>query len=176
MPYSNELKSTFYNTLDYTCYEDVFPSNSSKQVFHTEPFSTSFSETLYPNQANNSPPLSPLCFSDSDTPNNQLMADSPCSQFLGSPYQDPSFIINDAWTSELLFGKVQVSTPKKKKIHTCPYCNHTSNRANNMREHTLIHNPNRPKPFCCTLCDRAFARKHDMKRHVISCKKRSERR
>lgn len=60
---------------------------------------------------------------------------------------------------------------RRAKIHKCPYCNHTSNRANNMREHTQIHNPNRPKPHACKLCNRAFARKHDMNRHYISCKK-----
>ncbi|CAO3697688.1 hypothetical protein G6F70_008029 [Rhizopus microsporus] len=64
-----------------------------------------------------------------------------------------------------------VATTKRGKIHKCPYCDHTSNRANNMREHTQIHNPNRPKPFCCKICKRAFARKHDMKRHYLSCKK-----
>ncbi|KAG0746310.1 hypothetical protein G6F57_004073 [Rhizopus arrhizus] len=64
-------------------------------------------------------------------------------------------------------------TKRGTKIHRCPYCNHTSNRANNMREHVQIHNPNRPKPFCCKICDRAFARKHDMKRHYLSCKKYS---
>jgi hypothetical protein len=63
---------------------------------------------------------------------------------------------------------------RRAKIHHCPYCNHTSNRANNMREHVQIHNPNRPKPHACKLCGRAFARKHDMNRHYISCKKQLE--
>lgn len=69
--------------------------------------------------------------------------------------------------------KPYTTTPsgRRAKIHKCPYCNHTSNRANNMREHTQIHNPNRPKPHVCKLCNRAFARKHDMNRHYISCKK-----
>lgn len=69
--------------------------------------------------------------------------------------------------------KIQMTTPsgRRAKIHKCPYCNHTSNRANNMREHTQIHNPNRPKPYACKLCNRAFARKHDMNRHHIACKK-----
>lgn len=69
--------------------------------------------------------------------------------------------------------KPYTTTPsgRRAKIHKCPYCNHTSNRANNMREHTQIHNPNRPKPHACKLCNRAFARKHDMNRHYISCKK-----
>ncbi|KAI7904166.1 uncharacterized protein BX663DRAFT_504158 [Cokeromyces recurvatus] len=58
-----------------------------------------------------------------------------------------------------------------KKIHSCPHCSHTSNRANNMREHIQIHNPNRPKPYACKLCNRPFARKHDMNRHYLSCKK-----
>lgn len=69
--------------------------------------------------------------------------------------------------------KINMTTPsgRRAKIHKCPYCNHTSNRANNMREHTQIHNPNRPKPHACKLCNRAFARKHDMNRHHIACKK-----
>ncbi|KAI8646677.1 hypothetical protein BD408DRAFT_234733 [Parasitella parasitica] len=60
---------------------------------------------------------------------------------------------------------------RKAKVHKCPYCHHTSNRANNMREHVQIHDPNRPKPHACKLCSRAFARKHDMNRHYLSCKK-----
>ncbi|CEP12247.1 hypothetical protein [Parasitella parasitica] len=60
---------------------------------------------------------------------------------------------------------------RKAKIHKCPYCHHTSNRANNMREHIQIHDPNRPKPHACKLCSRPFARKHDMNRHYLSCKK-----
>ncbi|GAA5815184.1 hypothetical protein MFLAVUS_008690 [Mucor flavus] len=69
--------------------------------------------------------------------------------------------------------KINMTTPsgRRAKIHKCPYCSHTSNRANNMREHIQIHNPNRPKPHACKLCNRAFARKHDMNRHYISCKK-----
>lgn len=67
---------------------------------------------------------------------------------------------------------VKSTTPsgRKAKIHKCPYCQHTSNRANNMREHIQIHDPNRPKPHTCKLCRKSFARKHDMNRHVISCK------
>ncbi|KAL9537510.1 hypothetical protein MBANPS3_011712 [Mucor bainieri] len=76
---------------------------------------------------------------------------------------------NDASMSR----SIKKTTPsgRKAKIHKCPYCHHTSNRANNMREHVQIHNPNRPKPHACKLCSRAFARKHDMNRHYISCKK-----
>lgn len=68
---------------------------------------------------------------------------------------------------------VKSTTPsgRKAKIHKCPYCQHTSNRANNMREHIQIHDPNRPKPHTCKLCHKSFARKHDMNRHVLSCKK-----
>ncbi|KAI7887998.1 uncharacterized protein EV154DRAFT_484575 [Mucor mucedo] len=69
-------------------------------------------------------------------------------------------------------NKIQMTpSGRRAKIHKCPYCNHTSNRANNMREHTQIHNPNRPKPHACKICNRAFARKHDMNRHHIACKK-----
>ncbi|KAI9347553.1 hypothetical protein BD770DRAFT_395793 [Pilaira anomala] len=77
--------------------------------------------------------------------------------------------------SKVLGRKIQMTTPsgRRAKIHKCPYCPHTSNRANNMREHIQIHNPNRPKPHACKLCNRAFARKHDMNRHYISCKKQS---
>lgn len=68
---------------------------------------------------------------------------------------------------------VKKTTPsgRKAKIHKCPYCHHTSNRANNMKEHIQIHDPNRPKPHLCKLCHRPFARKHDMTRHYLSCKK-----
>lgn len=55
-----------------------------------------------------------------------------------------------------------------KKIHHCPHCHHTSNRANNMKEHILTHDPYRPKLFACTTCQKSFARKHDMKRHTKS--------
>jgi hypothetical protein len=144
---------------------------------------------------NNSPP-SPLLqqFSDSDYTPSQVLAGSSSPSSLGSPnlqlnYLSPVSLStlpdNESLeSSDLLFGNYQVDSlfpdvnQKKKikatrtKIHKCPYCDHTSNRANNMREHTQIHNPNRPKPFCCKLCNRAFARKHDMKRHVISCKRR----
>jgi hypothetical protein len=69
------------------------------------------------------------------------------------------------------FTKKTTPSGRRAKIHQCPHCAHTSNRANNMREHVQIHNPNRPKPHACKLCNRAFARKHDMNRHYISCKK-----
>lgn len=71
----------------------------------------------------------------------------------------------------LNYTRKTTSTGRRAKIHQCPHCPHTSNRANNMREHVQIHNPNRPKPHACKLCNRAFARKHDMNRHYISCKK-----
>lgn len=54
------------------------------------------------------------------------------------------------------------------RIHYCPHCPHTSNRANNMKEHVLTHDPNRPKNHLCPLCGKRFARKHDMKRHAKS--------
>ncbi|KAG2221528.1 hypothetical protein INT45_004522 [Circinella minor] len=54
------------------------------------------------------------------------------------------------------------------KIHQCPHCPHTSNRANNMKEHILTHDPNRPKKFPCPKCGKRFARKHDMRRHSKS--------
>ncbi|KAI7861754.1 hypothetical protein BDF14DRAFT_1886824 [Spinellus fusiger] len=52
--------------------------------------------------------------------------------------------------------------------HKCPFCLHKSNRANNMKEHILTHDPCRPKNFVCSYCERAFARKHDLKRHIKS--------
>ncbi|KAI8098428.1 uncharacterized protein B0P05DRAFT_521892 [Gilbertella persicaria] len=84
-----------------------------------------------------------------------------------SPHTQPQ------WTDQTNKATVKKTTPsgRRAKIHKCPHCQHTSNRANNMREHIQIHNPNRPKPHACKLCNRAFARKHDMNRHYISCKK-----
>lgn len=70
----------------------------------------------------------------------------------------------------------QTSAAKKKPVrrtrHTCPFCFHTSNRANNMKEHIMTHYPDRPKDFKCNLCDKAFARKHDMKRHLKTHERR----
>ncbi|KAJ8659191.1 hypothetical protein O0I10_005230 [Lichtheimia ornata] len=57
---------------------------------------------------------------------------------------------------------------RRPRLHHCPYCTHTSNRANNMKEHILTHDPHRPKNFPCPLCGKRFARKHDMKRHTKS--------
>ncbi|OAD66330.1 C2H2-type zinc finger transcription factor [Phycomyces blakesleeanus NRRL 1555(-)] len=48
------------------------------------------------------------------------------------------------------------------------FCSHTSNRANNMKEHVRTHDPLRPKNYSCPVCDKKFARKHDMKRHTKS--------
>ncbi|KAI7866323.1 hypothetical protein BDF14DRAFT_1813961 [Spinellus fusiger] len=61
-------------------------------------------------------------------------------------------------------------TPPKphRTLHKCPFCAHTSNRANNMKEHIRTHDPLRPKDFLCPLCDKKFAHKHDMKRHSKS--------
>ncbi|KAJ8659584.1 hypothetical protein O0I10_004561 [Lichtheimia ornata] len=70
----------------------------------------------------------------------------------------------------------QTSATKKKPVrrtrHKCPFCFHTSNRANNMKEHIMTHYPDRPKDFKCNLCDKAFARKHDMKRHLKTHERR----
>jgi hypothetical protein len=77
----------------------------------------------------------------------------------------------DLYKRKSSFTKTTTPSGRRAKIHQCPHCAHTSNRANNMREHVQIHNPNRPKPHACKLCNRAFARKHDMNRHYNSCKK-----
>lgn len=53
----------------------------------------------------------------------------------------------------------------RRREYECPYCGRKSNRSNNMKEHILTHDPNRPKKFSCTLCPKRFARKHDLKRH-----------
>ncbi|KAI9278666.1 hypothetical protein BDA99DRAFT_492828 [Phascolomyces articulosus] len=55
--------------------------------------------------------------------------------------------------------------PVRRTIHYCPECNHTSDRANNMKEHVLTHDPDRPKNFGCDICKKRFARKYDMERH-----------
>ncbi|KAG1056262.1 hypothetical protein G6F43_001836 [Rhizopus delemar] len=192
---------SFNAPLDHGYYEDDYPSIlpakdlvSFAEHFsqQQQPKSICQESSLY---YNNSPP-SPLLqhFSDSDYTPSQVLAGSSSPSSLGSPnlqldYFSPVSLStlpdNESLeSSDLLFGNYQVDSlfpdvnQKKKmkatrtKIHKCPYCDHTSNRANNMREHTQIHNPNRPKPFCCKLCNRAFARKHDMKRHVVSCKRR----
>lgn len=93
-----------------------------------------------------------------------------------SPQEKPQLFFSDVEEEEVAEkkgrNKIQMTpSGRRAKIHKCPFCNHTSNRANNMREHTQIHNPNRPKPHACKLCNRAFARKHDMNRHHIACKK-----
>ena len=53
----------------------------------------------------------------------------------------------------------------RRTIHYCPKCDHTSNRANNMKEHILTHDPERPKNYGCDICTKRFARKYDMERH-----------
>ncbi|KAI9483786.1 MAG: hypothetical protein EXX96DRAFT_500203 [Benjaminiella poitrasii] len=83
----------------------------------------------------------------------------------------PTTITKDTLKTPSNIKKKKSSAVAHKKIHHCPHCAHTSNRANNMREHIQIHNPNRPKPYACKLCNRAFARKHDMNRHYLTCKK-----
>ncbi|KAL7315961.1 hypothetical protein PS15m_005117 [Mucor circinelloides] len=94
-------------------------------------------------------------------------------QFVFSEEEEEEEVAEDGGNDVLKSKSIKKTTPsgRKAKIHKCPYCHHTSNRANNMREHVQIHNPNRPKPHACKLCSRAFARKHDMNRHYISCKK-----
>ncbi|KAI9310689.1 hypothetical protein BX666DRAFT_1142526 [Dichotomocladium elegans] len=57
-------------------------------------------------------------------------------------------------------------SPVRRTRHICPFCTHSSNRANNMKEHIMTHYPNRPKAFKCHRCGKPFARKHDMKRHL----------
>ncbi|KAI8140352.1 hypothetical protein BJV82DRAFT_623601 [Fennellomyces sp. T-0311] len=79
-------------------------------------------------------------------------------------------IIGGNGMEEIQEEENRVQQPKKpqpirRTRHNCPHCSHTSNRANNMREHILTHDPNRPKNFLCDLCPKRFARKHDMKRH-----------
>ncbi|OBZ90251.1 hypothetical protein A0J61_01717 [Choanephora cucurbitarum] len=108
---------------------------------------------------------------------NDLTTGIPISDFFTS-------VLNTITTDDLeLFPSVvQPASPtqprsigkRKGKLHQCPHCQHTSNRANNMKEHILIHDPNRPKSHLCKLCRRAFARKHDMNRHYISCKKKEK--
>ncbi|KAI8365139.1 hypothetical protein BD560DRAFT_402256 [Blakeslea trispora] len=116
-----------------------------------------------------------------------LNGDIPISDF----FQSPS-VLNTTQTDDLeLFPSVvqpassphtqprlkneqSKKTGRKGKIHQCPHCQHTSNRANNMKEHILIHDPNRPKSHVCKICSRAFARKHDMNRHYISCKRNQQ--
>lgn len=55
--------------------------------------------------------------------------------------------------------------PVRRTIHYCPFCNHSSNRSNNMKGHILTHFPDRPREFACETCFREFTRKHDLKRH-----------
>ncbi|KAG0167550.1 hypothetical protein DFQ30_005911 [Apophysomyces sp. BC1015] len=69
----------------------------------------------------------------------------------------------------------RLSNMRKTRIHHCPYCKHTSNRANNMKEHIRTHDPNRPKNYLCPVCDKRFARKHDMKRHAKSHERQQKR-
>ncbi|CAO3675437.1 unnamed protein product [Rhizopus stolonifer] len=124
--------------------------------------------------------LSPVCVPS------PMTASSPTNSSYRYPSNEPPLDFGSEMGPELLFTQdlelfptVLPSQPqsevkkskKRSKVHQCPFCNHTSNRANNMREHVQIHNPNRPKPFACHICSRAFARKHDMKRHYHSCKK-----
>lgn len=89
-------------------------------------------------------------------------------------YLDPNSMMAPSHMS-LPSSSSSSSSGKKKrrrgvgpKIHYCPHCPHTSNRANNMKEHILTHDPNRPKNHLCPLCGKRFARKHDMKRHAKS--------
>ena len=75
---------------------------------------------------------------------------------------------NTTTTTTTTTGRRTSTRRRTPKIHQCPHCPHTSNRANNMKEHILTHNPNRPKKFPCPKCGKRFARKHDMRRHSKS--------
>ncbi|ORX60532.1 hypothetical protein DM01DRAFT_1332680 [Hesseltinella vesiculosa] len=91
----------------------------------------------------------------------------PTSFFPSSP---PTMLPSSSPVMDTAFSVTHPLSPKKKskKVHRCPQCNHTSNRANNMKEHIMTHDPNRPKLFACNSCHKRFARKHDMKRHTKS--------
>ncbi|KAI9262048.1 hypothetical protein BY458DRAFT_515281 [Sporodiniella umbellata] len=119
-------------------------------------------------------PSSPVCFSQSFDIGHYLSPNSYPSPLPFGKTQDVVLSQDlELFPTVVLPPQPQpdLKSTKRTKVHQCPFCSHTSNRANNMREHTQIHNPNRPKPFCCKICSRAFARKHDMKRHYLSCKK-----
>ncbi|ORZ24326.1 hypothetical protein BCR42DRAFT_402695 [Absidia repens] len=74
--------------------------------------------------------------------------------------QDPVFLQHHGKSTPVM-GKKH----SRRREYECPHCHRKSNRSNNMKEHILTHNPNRPKNFPCTLCPKRFARKHDLKRH-----------
>ena len=148
-----------------------------------------FGNTINTATSSSATPASPLTTSNLDDMElfpSVVKQSSPQTQTYTQPHQQYVFseedeeeedeeFYNDENENTIVHNNKSIKkmTPsgRKAKIHKCPYCHHTSNRANNMREHVQIHNPNRPKPHACKLCSRAFARKHDMNRHYISCKK-----
>ena len=95
-----------------------------------------------------------------------FMASSPSldSMMVNHQYQQQQQQYNPTNTT----GRRTSTRRRTPKIHQCPHCPHTSNRANNMKEHILTHDPNRPKKFPCHKCGKRFARKHDMRRHSKS--------
>ncbi|KAI9015797.1 hypothetical protein CLU79DRAFT_847732 [Phycomyces nitens] len=102
-----------------------------------------------------------------------IQSDSSANPIDPSLYQsNTSFGISpgtstEPWSPmEAYVGPSNRSFPVKQIRHKCPYCMHSSNRANNMKEHILTHDPNRQKNFVCHCCQKAFARKHDLKRHI----------
>lgn len=59
--------------------------------------------------------------------------------------------------------KLTSSKPSTEKIHTCPQCNKTFNRASNLRAHIKTHSEN--KPYKCDFCGKGFHQKIDKRIH-----------
>ncbi|ORY97306.1 hypothetical protein BCR43DRAFT_489563, partial [Syncephalastrum racemosum] len=95
-------------------------------------------------------------------------ADQPQPIHYGYPQQYEQNKQQGQQQQQLAVARRRRATTTSSKIHRCPHCKHTSNRANNMKEHILTHDPHREKKFACNLCGKRFARKHDMKRHARS--------
>ncbi|KAI8381499.1 uncharacterized protein BYT42DRAFT_613272 [Radiomyces spectabilis] len=127
---------------------------------------------------------SPYITEDSPGP----LASSPCPSQVSIDQLMEQYLVITAQSPCLSDQEIQPvasagsSYPREKRsmrrsarLHKCPYCTHTSNRANNMKEHIRTHDPNRPKNFACSICDKRFARKHDMKRHTKSHQRLSRR-
>ncbi|KAI8072869.1 hypothetical protein BC940DRAFT_358819 [Gongronella butleri] len=66
---------------------------------------------------------------------------------------------------------VRKSTGKKKKqgnrlgIYKCQFCNYTSDRSYNTKQHEMTHNDPPHRPHKCIICERGFVRKYDLKMH-----------